>query len=179
CYPHLQKGEGQFMAYFRKPAGEAPALISKKRPPISPNALKLLAALAPYVTLDKARIFEDDKHRLWLTPAGCISLPSRGITMPGVQILDPASKPDRPVPHHQLFKAGYKYFGAALDISAHPEMAAAYIKGLELDLSNLPHGQIPNKAYVPVMYRGFCLGGGRTDRDRLKNLYPKGLRESC
>ena len=55
-------------------------------------------------------------------------------------------------------------------------MALSYIKGMELDLGSLDISGIPNKVYLPVIYEGFVLGGGRIDRTRLKNLYPKGLR---
>lgn len=175
-YPHRFPGEGQFVSYLRK-SGSAVTAEQKKKPAAPSQELKkILSEFNESLELDPSLLYCDQKSQIHLLPESLTPISFNGFTMPGVMAFDASPKNKRIIPHHQLFKAASGCFRYRLDLSEHPDMAMAYIKGMELSLSELDISDIPNKVYVPVMYKGFSLGGGRIDRDRLKNLYPKGLR---
>ena len=175
-YPHKYMGEGQFVSYLRKDG--VPTLSSLPAFNYKQSELKkLISELGDSIDLDPSLLFKDRKGAVHLLPARAPLLPPSGFTMPGIMAFEISDKSKRIIPHHQLFKAAAGSFRYRLDLSDHRDMALAYINGMELNLSSLDISGIPNRVFLPVMYKGYVLGGGRIDRDRLKNLYPKGLRD--
>ena len=163
-------------SYLRKP-GTAGTAVLKARASSKPGeSKKLLTELEDSLKPDLSLLYKDPKGLIHLLPESAPDISLSGFTMPGIMAFDASPKNKRIIPHHQLFKAAPYCFRYQLDLSEYPDMALSYIKGMELNLSDLDISAIPNKVYVPVKYKGCVLGGGRIDRDRLKNLYPKGLR---
>ena len=174
-YPHLFSGEGQFVSYLRK-EGELTSSDIPSAKALNSKLPKELSELEESLTLDPKYLSTDAKGLIHYFPRGIPHFSLSGFTMPGILAFDTTAKNKRLIPHHQLFKAAPGLFKYRLDISDRPDMALSYLKGMELNLGALDTGSIPSKVFLPVIYKGFVLGGGRTDRDRLKNLYPKGLR---
>ena len=78
----------------------------------------------------------------------------------------------RLVPHHHLFSALGCHFTRRLELTEGDPRVAAYLRGEEIAAPELS-GQ---NGYVAVLYEGAPLGGGKAVEGRLKNHYPKGLR---
>jgi NOL1/NOP2/fmu family ribosome biogenesis protein len=73
----------------------------------------------------------------------------------------------RLIPHHQLFSAmGHRFFRKA---ALSHEDAMRYLHGEELEAEG-------ENGYTAVFFGPICLGGAKTANGRLKNHYPKGLR---
>ncbi len=175
-YPHLYEGEGQFVSYLRKSGEQAASPSGVKVTHNDHGIRQLLSELDESLCIDHELCIKDPKGNIRLIPAAASALALSGFTLPGIPVIDAAGSNKRLIPHHHFFKAAAGSFRYRLDISQRPDMALSYIKGLELDLSTLDMSGIPNKVFLPVIYKGYVLGGGRIDRSRLKNLYPKGLR---
>jgi len=76
----------------------------------------------------------------------------------------------RVIPHHHFFKALYKKFKVKAELS--PSETLSYIEGNELACDYNCDG------FIAVLRKGVPLGGGKAVRGRLKNFYPKGLRQT-
>lgn len=75
----------------------------------------------------------------------------------------------RAEPHHAAFSALGTEMPLKLELPAADELAVKYLEGQELELS-LPEG------FGAVIIEGCALGGFKSVGGRLKNRYPKGLR---
>ncbi len=183
-YPHLAPGEGQFMASLRKP-GETPASAMSFRPLIPSGKQrpedKVLKALREFP--DLWSLLEEQRHRLytshgnlWLLPENAPFINDRWLSAPGIALgsTDPRGK--RFIPHHHLFKALAGKFSLRLDLTPDSPLVDKYLRGEELDAALLGR-EISGKGFGVVTLCGASLGGFRYAGGRLKNLYPKGLRE--
>lgn len=76
------------------------------------------------------------------------------------------------IPHHHLYRCNLlkKYFKKR--ISLNYEQFLLYVKGQELKIDNL------EKGYYLIEYKGYSLGYGKVSDGKLKNKYPKGLRNN-
>jgi NOL1/NOP2/fmu family ribosome biogenesis protein len=108
------------------------------------------------------------RDTVWLTPD--IPVPSRGIFAPGVCI--GTLQKGRLVPHHQLFSAYGTRFRARLSLQNGDPRVAAYLRGEEIAAPELAG----KSGFAALLYEGAPLGGGKAVDGRLKNHYPKGLR---
>ena len=70
-------------------------------------------------------------------------------------------------PSHYFFTAFGNQMKNKIDLNS--ENVNAYLRGEELSFDG-------KKGYVAVTYDGLTLGGGKVSEGRIKNLYPKGLR---
>ena len=77
---------------------------------------------------------------------------------------------DRLVPAHQLFKAYGVYFKNKVNLE-YDDKVEKYLRGEEIDV-DAPNG------YAALMVNGVPLGGGKVTNNKLKNHYPKGLRNN-
>lgn len=168
-YPHLSPGEGQFVALLQR---DAQAAIATPRDAATvPD--KKTAALA-WQFLDEVLVSRPDcrlvqlRDDLYLAPN--IPIPSRGVFAPGVCI--GTLTKGRIVPHHQLFSAYGQAFCRTLSLSHADARVAQYLRGEEIDAPEL----MGENGFTAVLYEGAPLGGGKAVNGRLKNAYPKGLR---
>ena len=95
-------------------------------------------------------------------------LPERGLFMGGILIGEYRSGALRP--HHQLFSALGRLFKRQLELSGDPARLEKYLDGEEIDAPELSPG------WCVVTLSGAPIGGGKVSGGRLKNHYPKGLR---
>ena len=73
-------------------------------------------------------------------------------------------------PHHQFFSAYGATFKRKLELSDKGEEVRKYLHGEEIENDGLAAG------WCVLTYLGASLGGGKVVGDRIKNHYPKGLR---
>ena len=77
----------------------------------------------------------------------------------------------RLVPAHQLFSAYGELFKRRLELSESSAELSAYLSGEEI---SAPDGT--ENGWCVLTYKGSSLGGGKVVGGRIKNHYPKGLR---
>jgi len=180
-YPHICPGEGQFISLMKKTsASEQPAVRKDKAKNNKPGADR--ADSAERDALKVAQEFL--KKHLVAVPKKQLSyrggtvrlcpecpLPEYGVLMHGVCVGEVVK--GRLVPHHQLFSAYGSEFKNKLCLSSNDPRVAEYIKGMEIDVSDIPE---ISDGYMPLMVDGCALGGVKISGGKAKNHYPKGLR---
>ena len=172
-YPHLTKGEGQFIALMKKDEN-APLLTTK----VDKDALKP-ASKSDISVFDKFA-----KDNLFATPEGRIvtvgeylvlvshshRIPTYATFMSGVIIGE--VKKGNFFPHHQFFSAYGSLFKRQENLTKDDPRTEKYLRGEEIDTPSDENG------WCAVMYEGVSLGGGKISCGRIKNHYPKGLRNN-
>ena len=162
CYPHITKGEGQYIALFRKhrdirdtarvaedcSAVKAEKRSGKREKPAksvknnngkfeNKQNVELIELGKSFLAENLVRIPEGDYivkgDKLWLAP--CVKLPEYGVVAAGVCLGE--SQKGRFVPHHQLFSAFGGMFLRQLRFSFNSAMSYAYLFGEELDIGEL------------------------------------------
>ncbi len=178
CYPHLHKGEGQFFASLQK-SGIRSESTSQDHFAITPATGRIYQAaleiLSPTVDLTGLYIIERQKQ-LYILPAGLPRLPERAVTSYGVILGGMDKQGKRFLPHHQFFSAYPECFSLSLSLSPDSEELAAYLKGMELSETSALSADPHSKGYGVIRTFNAGIGGFRYSGGRLKNLYPKGLR---
>ena len=170
-YPHLSPGEGQFVALLTRDAS-AEARPNKVQSTPASLSKSDEAAVRKFLTetltdLPEGRLVAL-RDTIYLAPD--FPTPSYGVFAAGVAI--GTLTKGRIVPHHQFFSAYGTIFRRQLQLSADDARVARYLAGEELAAPELS-GQ---DGFAAVLFEGSTLGGGKAVGGRLKNHYPKGLR---
>lgn len=173
-YPHLSPGEGQFLALLRRDTDTASAPALPRDGLASPDAktARFAADFLADILQEVPRGLRLSLLRdtLWLAPD--FPIPSRGVFAPGVCI--GTLQKGRIEPHHQLASALGLLYRRRVELAPDDARVAAYLRGEELVLSSAESAA--GNGYAAVLFAGAPLGGGKIVCDRLKNHYPKGLR---
>ncbi len=171
-YPHISEGEGQFIALMKK--DEKSAILTTK---VSKDGAK--------VNKKDVEIFEKfvlenltDKPKGRITAAGEYlvlvthdhKIPAYSTFMTGV-ILGEVKKGNF-FPHHQFFSAYGALFKRQERLVRGDARVEKYLRGEEIDSTLSENG------WCCVTYEGVALGGGKISSGRVKNHYPKGLRNN-
>lgn len=173
-YPHISDGEGQFMAYLKKP-GAFPdyTLTVPKDNPVSlkkisnRNMSLVREALADHFELSDLNIYEHN-GKIIVLPNAHIKLPPHGITLCGVTA--GVIEKNRFIPHHHFFHSFGKCCRNRLEpVSGDPRIWE-YLAGREILDDHV------SKGYGVLCYEGIPIGGFKASSGRLKNHYPKALR---
>ena len=90
--------------------------------------------------------------------------------MPGVMLGE--VKKGNFFPHHQFFSAYGDRFKRQEKLTKDDPRTEKYLRGEEID------SEIDGSGWCAVLYEGAPLGGGKVSNRRLKNHYPKGLRNN-
>ena len=164
-YPHISKGEGQFMAVLHN---KNPKTETVKHPPkqqkVDPIVFEFLEdSLTEY---NKENVKMYNGNPVFLIPdfevkdgiAFCA-----GITVGEI-------RKNYILPHHQFFMGMGKYFKRKIQLSADSEEIQKYLHGEEI-VTDLQNG------WAVVMVDGCPLGGAKIANGKAKNHYPKGLRK--
>ena len=170
-YPHISNGEGQFLALMKKNSSDLTTFVCKDASkPLSKTENAVVSAFL------KAHFKEDAKARLAkvgdnvvLLPEGIEAVPPHSVFMAGVLVGE--IQKDRLVPSHQLFSAYGHNFKTRVDISDNGKALYDYLSGEETDA---PDGV--ENGYCAVTYKSAAIGGGKISNGKIKNHYPKGLR---
>ena len=90
--------------------------------------------------------------------------------MPGVMLGE--VKKGNFFPHHQFFSAYGKSFKRQENLTRDDPRTEKYLRGEEIDAS------IEGNGWCTLTYEGVALGGGKISGGKIKNHYPKGLRNN-
>ena len=164
-YPHISKGEGQFMAVLHN---KNPKTETVKHPPkqqkVDPIVFEFLEESLTEYNKENVKMYNGNP--VFLTPdfevkdgvAFCA-----GITVGEI-------RKNYILPHHQFFMGMGKYFKRKIQLSADSEEIQKYLHGEEI-VTDLQNG------WAVVMVDGCPLGGAKIANGKAKNHYPKGLRK--
>ena len=165
-YP-MDGGEGHFVAKFRR-VGENPCRAGAFSPQIPKQERALAQAL--YQELCPGPVPEGMAlvgGRVLLVPPALPELSGLGVLRAGVELAEVRGK--RLEPCHGFFMSRRPAeLRQSLDLSLQDPRLAAFLRGEEIDCDT--------KGYTAVCVAGVNTGFGKASSGRLKNRYPKGLR---
>lgn len=170
-YPHICEGEGQFTALLKKqsPPKESRILYKDRAKALSKadiatiNDFFLKNMIKPPADSPKAV-----GENIVLIPHGVpvppISVFSAGVLLGEIRkgILTPS---------HQFFSAYGRDFKIQIDLTDDKKRCDAYLSGEEISAEDTSAS-----GWCVLLYKGAVLGGGKISGGRIKNHYPKGLR---
>ena len=169
-YPHVAKGEGQFIALMKRTGGDDEAKILFRENVISPTREEQTVIENFFkenmITVPKGRLIKQGDG-IAIVPEG-IPIPPRKTFMAGVMVGEVRGK--LLFPHHQFFSAYGNDMKNKENLTCTDSRVGAYLCGEEIEAKETLNG------WCAVMYEGTALGGGKTSSGRIKNHYPKGLR---
>ena len=171
CYPHFTPGEGQYIALFKKDD-------SQKEPSVLYKDASLPLSRTETAVVDA--FFRDNMKKrpsgkvrkvgnsIVIIEHGC-PLPTRSVFMSGVLVGE--IRGNNLFPSHHLFSAYGKSFIRQEELSLEDLRLGAYLSGEEISSSDSTA-----RGWCAVTVLGTPLGGGKMSDGRIKNHYPKGLR---
>ena len=172
-YPHLTKGEGQFIALMKKDENPAnlPTILYKES--VKLPSKDELAVVKKFIS-DNIDGEIEGRFIKWGEEIALIPhdlpLPPYSVFMPGVMLGE--VKKGNFFPHHQFFSAYGERFKRKENLTIGDSKVEKYLHGEEIDSSACENG------WCAVCYEGVSLGGGKISGGRIKNHYPKGLRNN-
>ncbi len=164
-YPHISKGEGQFMAVLRNKLDASQERTNKTVAKVKIDTTVkdfLDDTLSDY---DETNVLIYNGNPVYFTPD--FEVPKGAAFCCGVTIGE--IKKNYILPHHQFFMAMGKGFKRKINLSAESEEIKKYLHGEEFE-TDFPNG------WAAVTVDGCTLGGVKVVNGRAKNHYPKGLR---
>lgn len=188
-YPHVSKGEGQFIAVFERTVGNYEAIAeSDKKDKKRKSAPEKINKADAELVAEAERFLKENLRdgfeagvkytlialngRAYLKPD--IILPSYSVFAAGVCVGEMVGK--RFAPHHQLFSAFGKDFVRRVELRQSSPETADYLRGLEIPVSDKLVFDRKSDGYAAILVDGCPLGGGKVSGGVCKNHYPKGLR---
>lgn len=172
----LENGEGHFFAKLQKKALSDEDLLLKKvtsykykkNPKITLNAQKL------YSELFKTQIYGTLKkfgNYYFILPENLPDLKNLNVLRAGVLLCE--DKQSRTIPCHAAFMAAkYENLNQKLNFDINSKEISSFLKGEELEI----HSDL--KGFTPVCIDSVTVGFGKVTNGKLKNKYPKGLRNN-
>lgn len=172
-YPHRTKGEGQFIALMKKDekCGNLPTILYKEN--IKPPSKEEITIFNKFIS---DNISEGLNGRIikWGESLALLShnlpLPPYSVFMPGVMLGE--VKKGNFFPHHQLFSVFGTRFMRQENLTRDDVRTEKYLRGEEIEAT------ISDNGWCAVLYEGVPLGGGKISNGKVKNHYPKGLRNN-
>ncbi len=171
-YPHISVGEGQYVALMKKRENNErmSAFLyksSEKSPSKDETALVKKFFADNLVGIPDGRLIKSGEG-ISILPSN-FPVPERSVFMAGVMIGE--AKKNLFIPHHQFFSAYGRLFKRRENLKKGDPRLESYLRGEEIEGIDCPEG-----GYAAVMYEGVPLGGGKASGGRIKNHYPKGVR---
>ena len=170
-YPHVSRGEGQFVALMRKKStGDMPIILYKdSTKPLSKNENEIVSRFFREA-LVKAPDGKIRKHNdnIVLIPHDC-PVPANSVFMSGILLGE--IRGQLLYPSHQFFSVFGNYFKLCENLLPGDERIEKYLAGEETQAK-----EASGSGWCAVKYNGAPLGGGKISGGRIKNHYPKGLR---
>ena len=161
-YPHIVKGEGQFVALLRKKSPSSEQNYSN----VKFNEDKKAQDFFEKHTKNKQKLVSF-KNFAYYVPD--FSLIKKDINYVSIGVRIGESKQARFEPHHNLYTAFGNQFVNKLELDFNDGRLTRYLKGETFDV-DLPDG------YGAIIVNGCALGGFKISAKKFKNHYPKGLR---
>lgn len=164
-YPHISKGEGQFMAILHnKNQKIEPIKLIKKEQKIDSLIFDFLDDCLIEYKKENVKIYNGNP--VYFTPNFEVkdgTAFSCGITIGEI-------KKNYIQPHHQFFMGMGKYFKRKIELSLENSDLEKYLHGEEITVDC-------ENGWSVVTVNGCALGGVKVVNGRAKNHYPKGLRK--
>ena len=171
-YPHISRGEGQFIALMKRIGSKAK----------TQTILYKDASTAP-TKAESSAIDKFFKENLTKAPSGKIikvgenlvisehgvPIPPRSVFSAGVLI----GRVEKGLlfPSHQFFSAYGHLFKRQQKLTRGATEVTKYLSGEEISADSFSES-----GWCAVIYEGATLGGGKASSGKIKNHYPKGLR---
>ena len=171
-YPHVSKGEGQYVALLQKNGENSRNLKtilykSSEKSPANDEISAIEKFFSDALTSrPNGRLIKHGEYVV-LVPHSC-PIPPRSVFMAGVTV----GEVRRGVvfPHHQFFSAYGHLFKLKENLKKGDDRVFSYLHGEEIS------SDMNGSGWCAVCYEGAPLGGGKLSCGRIKNHYPKGLR---
>lgn len=165
----MDGGEGHFMAKFQRVGENAQTIGTYEPRTIKKEIQGMIDGLMEQVLLERLSgipvIFGEN---VLLLPQGLPELSGLGVLRAGVPVGE--LKKGRLEPAHGLFLAGRpKRFRQVLKLKGDDPRVRAFLHGEEIDAPGV-------QGYAGIAADGVMLGFGKCSGGRMKNRYPKGLR---
>lgn len=165
-YPHIYKGEGQFMCLMQNKNIIKEEVNYKVLNDLNPKEQKIVDEFLNNMDIKLNLKIQNNKVFEPVT-----NIPNNiHVISSGVQVGE--IKNNFFLPNHYLFKAYGKHFKNKCNLKLEDERVLKYLKGECIE------GDVPN-GWGVIMVDGFPLGGYKATDKKLKNHYPKGLRNIC
>lgn len=163
-YPHVSKGEGQFMAVLHNTLESTVSYTSKPQTSKIDSIVKdfLDDTLSDY---DETNVLNYNNTPVYFTPN--FEMPKGAAFCCGITIGE--VKKNYILPHHQFFMGMGKDFKRKINLSAQSVEMKKYLHGEEFETDS-------DNGWAVVMVDGCSVGGVKVVNGRAKNHYPKGLR---
>lgn len=166
-FPHIARGEGQFVAVLQKIEGETNN-VSYLKPLTNQNDFKVVNEfIKKYTTINDYTLYKI-KDEIFISKVKMIDYKKLNPFTIGVLVGN--IQKGRLIPNHNLFTAYGEQFINKIDLRLDSSDFAKYLKGEEIDIPAEPQG------IVAVTVNGYPIGGGKAQNGKLKNYYPKKLR---
>lgn len=164
CYPHKNKGEGQFAAVLHNTLNST---VSNK---MSAKPQKIDAIIYSFlddvlVEYDKSNVLIYNGNPVYFTP----DFPVKDGTAFSCGVTIGEVKKNYIQPHHQFFMALGDSFKRKVNLSLEDERLKKYLHGEEISVEC-------DNGWAVVTVDGCSLGGVKVVNGVAKNHYPKGLR---
>lgn len=164
-------GEGHFMAKLQKAADADAPTPPKGKPPKVPKApAEWLDFAKTYFPALASRPLAGAGEWLLLPAPGSETLNTAKLRVVRGGVLAGSVLKKRFQPAHALFMAYGAQCTNREELTLTDPRTAAWLRGEEIDAATAQNG------WCAVLVDGFPLGGGKVSGGRIKNHYPKGLR---
>ena len=163
-YPHISKGEGQFMALLHNKLPSSDSFRNKPSKNKTDSLVKdfLDDTLENY---DESNVLNYNGNPVYFTPD--FEIPKGVAFCCGITIGE--IKKNYILPHHQFFMGMGNNFKRKINLSAESDSLKKYLHGEEFETDC-------RNGWAVVMVDGCTVGGVKVVNGRAKNHYPKGLR---
>lgn len=163
-YPHISRGEGQFMAVLRNTASSLRTNFPDiKKQKIDNTVYAFLEDTLQHFDRDSVNMYNGNPVYF----SSDIEIPKGTAFSCGITIGE--IKKNYIQPHHQFFMALGKYFRRKIELDADSDDIKKYLHGEEIDV-NCDNG------WAVITVNGCTAGGVKVVNGKAKNHYPKGLR---
>jgi NOL1/NOP2/sun family putative RNA methylase len=165
CYPHKNKGEGQFVAVLHNTSEENnySSKMDNKKEKIDKTVIDFLNDTL--INYEKDNVLMYNGNPVYFTPDFPIrkgNVFSCGVTIGEI-------RKNYIQPHHQFFMAMGTDFKRKIELTAESDEIKKYLHGEEFN-TDCPNG------WAVVLVDGCTVGGVKISNGKAKNHYPKGLR---
>ena len=168
-YPHVLDGEGQYIALFeRADDGKMSTILYKDAAvPLNKKESAVIEKFFRDTLTEKpdGRLAKYGENIVLISHG--LPLPPRSVFMAGVLVGEISGEIFKP--SHQFFSVYGGLFKSRLELTKGDPRTDDYLLGREIEA-------VGCQGYTAVIYEGATLGGGKASGGRLKNHYPKGLR---
>lgn len=170
-YPHVSRGEGQYVAAFKKRDNSSNMSTILYKDASNPASKEEIRATEQFMKtyFPSVRFGKIIKHGDYVVSVahGC-PIPPYSVFMPGVTLGE--VKKGIFFPHQQLISAYGDKMTNKENLRHGDGRIQKYLRGEEIEAKEARDG------WCTVCYEGVALGGGKVSGGKIKNHYPKGLR---